>query len=91
MASGALLAGPSLLSGCSPSDTMARIGLTTVTFRTRFLSTNPDAVGDILTLEKIPEFFRDRFGIYQPEFWSEHFESRSPSYLKDLKAALDKN
>jgi sugar phosphate isomerase/epimerase len=70
---------------------MARIGLTTVTFRTRFLATNPQASGDLLTLEKIPEFYRDRFGIYQPEFWSEHFESRSPAYLKDLKAALDKN
>jgi sugar phosphate isomerase/epimerase len=45
----------------------------------------------VLTLEKVPEFFRDRFGIYQPEFWSEHFESREASYLKDLKAALDKH
>lgn len=70
---------------------MSRIGLTTVTFRKHFLSTNPDASGGILTLQKIPEYFRDRFGIYQPEFWSEHFESRSPAYLKDLKAALDKH
>ena len=70
---------------------MARIGLTTVTFRKRFQSTNPDAGSDLLNLQKIPEFFRDRFGIYQCEFWSEHFESRAASYLKDLKASLDKN
>lgn len=90
MASGALLASPSLLSGYSLSDPMARIGLTTVVFRNRFLSTNPDASGNLLTLNMIPEYFQDRFGIYQPEFWSKHFESRETSYLKDLKKALDK-
>ena len=44
----------------------------------------------LLTLEQIPEYYQDRFGIYQPEFWSEHFESREPSYLKYLKKAHDK-
>jgi len=90
-AAGAMLAAPSFFTACSGKDPMSRIGLTTVVFRNRFLSTNPDAAGDILTLEKIPEYFRDRFSIYQPEFWSEHFESREPSYLKDLKSALDNN
>ena len=89
VAAGAMLAAPSFFTACKGSDPMARIGLTTVVFRTQFLSTNPDASGDLLTLEKIPEFFRDRFGIHQCEFWSEHFESRSPAYLKDLKTALD--
>lgn len=91
VAAGAMLAAPSVLTSCGAKDPMARIGLTTVVFRTHFLSTNPAASGDLLTLEKIPEFYRDRFGIYQCEFWSEHFESRKPSYLKDLKAALDSN
>jgi sugar phosphate isomerase/epimerase len=91
VAAGAILAAPSFFTACSSKDSMARIGLTTVTFRTHFLSTNPAASGDVLSLEKIPEFFRDRFGIYQPEFWSEHFESREPSYLKELKKALDKS
>ena len=88
---GSMLAGPSFFRGCTGTDSMARIGLTTVTFRKRFPGTNPDAGSDVLSLEKIPGFFRDRFGIHQPEFWSEHFESRSPSYLKELKAALNKN
>ena len=44
----------------------------------------------LLTLEQIPEYYQDRFGIYQPEFWSEHFESREPSYLKYLKKAHNK-
>ena len=92
VAAGALLAAPSFFNACAGrADPMARIGLTTVTFRKRFQSTNPDAAGDLLTLEQVPEFYRDRFGIYQPEFWSEHFESRSPAYLKDLKAALDRS
>lgn len=88
---GAMLAAPSAFKACSSRDPMARIGLTTVTFRKRFVATNPDAGGDVLGLQQIPAFFRERFGIYQPEFWSEHFESRSPAYLGDLKAALDKN
>ena len=91
LAAGAMLAAPSVFTACSARDPMARIGLTTVVFRNRFLSTNPDATGDLLTLEKVPEYFQDRFGIYQPEFWSEHFETREPSYLKELKSALDKN
>lgn len=91
VAAGTLLAAPSLFTACAGSDPMSRIGLTSVVFRKHFPGTNPDATGDLLSLEKIPEFFRDRFGIYQCEFWSEHFESRSPAYLKDLKATLDKH
>ena len=91
VAAGAILAAPSFFASCAGGDPMSRIGLTTVVFRTHFLSTNPNASGNLLTLEKIPEFYQDRFGIYQCEFWSEHFESLSPSYLKELKAALDKN
>ena len=91
LAAGAILTAPSYITSCSSKDPMSRIGLTTVVFRNRFLSTNPDASGDVLTLKKIPEYYRDRFGIYQPEFWSEHFESRKPSYLEDLKSALDKS
>jgi sugar phosphate isomerase/epimerase len=91
VAAGAILAAPSLFSSCAGSDPMSRIGLTTVVFRNRFASTNPEASENLLTLALVPEYFRDRYGIYQPEFWSEHFESREPSYLKDLKKALDKN
>lgn len=91
LATGALLAAPSVFTACASTDPMSRIGCTTVTFRKRFASTNPNvASSEAMTLLDIPEYFRDRFGIYQPEFWSEHFESRDPSYLKGLKEALDK-
>jgi len=85
-----LLAAPSFFTACRETGPMARIGLTTVTFRKHFTATNPGAGGDLLRLEMIPEYFRDRFSISQCEFWSEHFQSRSPSYLRDLKTALDK-
>ncbi len=89
VAAGAILAAPSFITACNSKDPMSRIGLTTVVFRTHFLSTNPAATDNLLTLETVPEYFQDRFGIYQPEFWSQHFESRQPSYLKELKKALD--
>ena len=88
---GALLVGPSLIANNTIADAMSRIGLTTVTFRNRFASTNPDLVSGELTLKDIPEYFSGRFGIHNPEFWSAHFESRKQSYLKDLKQALLKN
>ena len=85
---GALLAGPSLWAHRSLKDPMSRIGLTTVVFRKQFGSTNPDVGSDELTLFDIPGYFSERFGIRNLEFWSAHFESRDPSYLKDLKKAL---
>ena len=91
VAAGGILAAPSFITACSGKEPMSRIGLTTVVFRNRFLSTNPDATDNLLTLEAVPEYFQDRFGIYQPEFWSEHFESIESSYLKELKKALDKS
>jgi len=91
IAAGAMLAAPSVFSACNGNEPMSRIGLTTVVFRNRFVSTNPDVKGSLLSLELVPEYFRDRFGIYQPEFWSEHFESRDATYLKELKKALAKN
>jgi sugar phosphate isomerase/epimerase len=91
MAAGALLAGPALLSNVSMADPMSRIGLTTVVFRNKFSSTNPELTSDKLTLNDIPKYFSERFGIRNLEFWSEHFESREKSYLKDLKKSMQKD
>lgn len=71
-----------------------RLTMSTVNFRERFAQTksNDEAFNKSpLTLQQIPEYFRDRFGLPQVEFWSKHFESLSPAYLKDLKAALKKS
>ncbi len=91
IAAGVALTAPAGLTKQQATDPMARIGITTVTFRNRFPGTNPNFSGDLLTLEMIPEYLQDRFGIYQPEYWSQHFESREKAYLTDLKRALDKN
>lgn len=75
-----------------PKNPMKRIGLTTVTFRGRFRATRFKdlPVGRELTLRQVPEFFADRFKLHNLEFWSRHFESKSASYLKDLRKAVAK-
>ena len=70
-----------------------RLTMSTVNFRERFVqtkSTDESFNKAPLSLEQIPEYFRDRFGLSKVEFWSKHFESLSPSYLKDLKRTLQK-
>jgi sugar phosphate isomerase/epimerase len=91
MATGTLLAGPALLSNVAIADPMSRIGLTTVVFRNQFSSTNPELTSNEFTLRDIPQYFSERFGIRNLEFWSEHFESREPAYLKDLKKSIQKD
>ena len=70
---------------------MDRIGMGTVLMRYRFKQTKPKqlaAIKDELTLPEIPQYYRDRFGISQLEFWSEHFESLEPAYLQGLREKI---
>lgn len=63
----------------------------TVLFRNRFEQTRPEQLSTFkneLTLLEVPEFYRDRFGLNKVEYWSYHFESLEPSYLKELKNKL---
>ncbi len=69
-----------------------RIGISTVNFRNRFASTNPNSsMSNRLTLLQVPQYFSDRFSIKNVEFWSRHFESTEKDYLRKLKKALKKN
>jgi sugar phosphate isomerase/epimerase len=71
-----------------------RLTMSTVNFRERFSQTKSKDITHSrspLTLVEIPQYFKDRFGLNQVEFWSKHFESLDQKYLKDLKAALTKN
>lgn len=86
----AILMGPTAFFKKAKANPMSRIGLTTVVFRNEFASTNPNLNSNTLTLQDIPKYFSERFGIHNVEYWSEHFESREQSYLKDLKKALEK-
>ena len=90
MVVGGLLMGPSIFVKGTIADPMSRIGITTVVFRNQFVSTNPKVVTNELTLKDIPQYYSERFGIHNLEFWSEHFESREASYLKELKKSMDK-
>lgn len=73
------------------SDPLRRIGMSTVTFRNRFKQTNEAVVPEqTLTLLEVPRYFGERFGIRHVEFWSRHFESTEPAYLRDLWAAIER-
>lgn len=85
-----VLAFPSL-SLAAPKRKLDRIAMGTVLFRNRFRQTRSEALSgdyDELRLLDVPEFYRDRFGLNQVEFWSYHFESLEPAYLKELKKSL---
>lgn len=78
----------------SKSKPEERITMSTVNFRERFAQTKTNDAAyksSPLTLLQTPEYFADRFGLQQVEFWSKHFESISFNYLKDLKASITKN
>lgn len=90
-AAAAAVLGPEILLARPRAAQMDRIGMTTVVFRFRFAQTRPrDYTGTepMLTLLEVPEYFADRFGIHNVEFWSRHFASLEGAYLAELKAAL---
>jgi sugar phosphate isomerase/epimerase len=75
------------LAASSNSD---RLGMSTVTFRDRFKQTKPSAVAILneLTLLNVPAYYRERFGVRNLEFWSNHFESLERTYLQELRARI---
>src|SRR5687768_17595716 len=64
-----------------------RVGLGTVTLRHRFAQTRlkGSALPNPLTLREVPAYYRERFEVRKLEFWSNHFESLAPSYLRELR------
>jgi sugar phosphate isomerase/epimerase len=75
----------------APPAATDRLALGTVLFRYRFKQTRPQTItprGSDLTLLDVPQYYRDRFGLSQVEFWSNHFESLEPAYLDAVKAKL---
>lgn len=73
------------------AQTGDRLGMSTVIFRDRFRQTKPEGVAQIeneLTLLKVPAYYRDRFGVRNLEFWSNHFESLERAYLEELRASV---
>lgn len=90
--SGLILAASFGASALRAATTEDRLGMSTVIFRNRFKQTKPKDVADIkdeLRLLDVPEYYRERFGIRNLEFWSNHFESLEPAYLKALRAKVE--
>jgi sugar phosphate isomerase/epimerase len=77
--------------GTPAADINNRLALTTVNFRERFRQTATTTQYKPLLLTEVPQYFRERFGLHQVEFWSKHFESLEKSYLDELKKSLKKS
>ena len=75
----------------APAAASSRVAMGTVLFRYRFKQTKPKELPELkneLTLLQTPAFLRDRFGVKNIEFWSNHFESLDPAYLDSLKGKI---
>lgn len=73
-----------------------RIGATTVSFRSRFQSTQNMNVGDDpgpadLTLETVAEFFAGELGLHNVELWYLHFEDASMAYCERIRSATERS
>ncbi len=75
----------------APTPANSRVAMGTVLFRYRFKQTKPKELPELkneLTLLQTPAFLRDRFGVKNIEFWSNHFESLDPAYLDSLRSKI---
>jgi sugar phosphate isomerase/epimerase len=71
-----------------------RIGVTTVSLRAQFPSTQRQE-GNVsgyseLTLETAPEFIASELGLHNVEVWQYHLEDRSIAYCEKVRAAAEK-
>ena len=87
-------ASPSPASGQAPgAGKLQRVGVCSWSLHSYFPQTREKDFkwpGKILDLREYPELIADRYHIHNFEVCNTHFESTSPSYLRDLKAAVRK-
>lgn len=75
------------------NDKLARIGCTTVTFRTRFAATRPKnttAAGPDFNLLDMPAMFVEQLGLRNVELWSKHFPAATVAFGEKMRAAAAK-
>ena len=80
-------------SGSSASPKLRRVCISSWSFHNYFTSTREKEFhlsGEMLKLVDFPEMVADRYQVHTLEFVAPHFESTSPSYLKELNARLAK-
>ncbi len=77
----------------SPVEKMERIGVCSWSLHDYFPKTrskNFKWPGKMLDLREYPELIADKYHVHNFELCNTHFESTEPSYLRDLKAAVEK-
>ena len=75
------------------ADKLRRIGVCSWSLHGYFPKTRPEDFkwpGKMLDLREYPELMADKYHIHNLELCSTHFGSTDPSYIKDLKAAIQK-
>jgi sugar phosphate isomerase/epimerase len=77
-----------------PAAVLRRIGITTVCFRDRFVSTRgktagPVPAGQELTLLTAPRFIADTLGLHNVEIWNLQFADTTLAYCRQIKAAAE--
>ena len=75
------------------AEKSARLGVCSWSLHNYFPQTrdkNFEGPGKMLDLREYPELIVDKYKVHNFELCSTHFESTAPSYLKDLKAAIEK-
>lgn len=77
----------------SAAEKMKRIGVCSWSHHGYFPKTRPKDFkwpGEMLDLRNYPELVADRYHVYNLELCNTHFESTSPAFIRDLKAAVNK-
>ncbi len=89
----AVCAGREALAQASDDAKLARIGMSSYTFHVFFPATHYDKSKPLekpMDLLQFPEMIADRYRLHNLEIVTPHFESREPSYLKEVNARLKK-
>lgn len=77
----------------SGADRFPRIGVTTVSFRSRFPATRSMNGGPVtnpeLTLPAAPEFFAREVGLHNVEIWDLQFAEQSVAYCQSIRVAAE--
>ena len=85
--------GVSPVSNASDVEKRRRIGVCSWSHHGYFPKTRPKDFnwpGKMLDLREYPELVADKYHVHNFELCNTHFESTSPAYIKDLKAAVAK-
>ncbi|MEO7189540.1 MAG: TIM barrel protein [Vicinamibacterales bacterium] len=70
---------------------LARVSIMTYNFTSMLkLEGQPDSPARILNVFDLPQLYADTYGVHNIEFQHSHFASTETSYLKDLRARIEK-